>query len=327
METIKTKNVKVRELIDDLKLREIICPKGKAEKTFITEKEINRPGIQMAGYFDYFTPERVQIIGKTEYTFFGNFDEASREKTLSQYFSYDIPIVIVTRGMELREDFYKWAKKTGTIVCSTQKETTKFINKLSSYLEERMAATQTVHGVLVDINGVGVLIRGESSIGKSETALELIQNGNRLVADDAVEIKLADDGILVGQAPEILRNYLEIRGIGIINIKNLYGARSINPRKRIDLIAYLESWNPEKYYDRLGLDRDYEYILDTKVEKIVVPVKPGRNIAMVLEVAAMNYRQRQLGNDAAIEFSNKLTTSKPFNILIILTKYFIIYFL
>jgi len=305
MEGVKMK--KVRELIDDLKLKEIICPEGKAEKMIITEKEINRPGIQLAGYFDYFTPERIQIIGKTEYTFFGNFDEESRDNTLSQYFSYDIPIVIVTRGMELREDFFKWASKMGTIVCSTKKETTRFINKLSSYLEERMAPTQTVHGVLVDINGVGVLIKGESSIGKSETALELVQNGNRLVADDAVEIKRSDDGVLIGQSPELLRNYLEIRGIGIIDIRSLYGARSINPRKRVDLVAYLESWNPEKYYDRLGLDKDYEYILDTKIEKIVVPVKPGRNIAMVLEVAAMNYRQRQLGNDAAIEFSNKLT--------------------
>ena len=307
MEGVKMKKVTVRELIDDLKLKEIICPEGKAEKMIITEKEINRPGIQLAGYFDYFTPERIQIIGKTEYTFFGNFDEESRDNTLSQYFSYDIPIVIVTRGMELRDDFFKWASKMGTIVCSTKKETPRFINKLSSYLEERMAPTQTVHGVLVDINGVGVLIKGESSIGKSETALELVQNGNRLVADDAVEIKRSDDGVLIGQSPELLRNYLEIRGIGIIDIRSLYGARSINPRKRVDLVAYLESWNPEKYYDRLGLDKDYEYILDTKIEKIVVPVKPGRNIAMVLEVAAMNYRQRQLGNDAAIEFSNKLT--------------------
>lgn len=301
--------VTVRELIDDLKLKEIISPEGKAEGTIVTEREINRPGIQLAGYFDYFTPERIQIIGKTEYTFFGSFEEEERETTLSKFFSYDIPIVIVTRGMELREDFYRWAGKKGTIVCSTERETTRFINKLSSYLEDRMAPRETVHGVLVDINGVGVLIKGESSIGKSETALELVQNGNRLVADDAVEIKRSDDGILSGQAPEILRNYLEIRGIGIIDIKSLYGARSVNPRKKIDLVAYLESWDQGKYYDRLGLDKDYEYILDTKIEKIVVPVKPGRNIAMVLEVAAMNYRQRQLGNDAAIEFSNKLTNA------------------
>lgn len=301
------KKVTVRDLIDNLDLKEIISPKGKAEKTIITEKEINRPGIQLAGYFDYFTPERIQIIGKTEYTFFGIFKDEDRENTLRQYFSYDIPIVIVTRDMALRPDFYKWAQKTSTIVCSTKRETTRFINKLSTYLEDRMAPRQTVHGVLVDINGVGVLIKGESSIGKSETALELVQNGNRLVADDAVEIKRSDDGVLSGQAPELLQNYIEIRGIGIIDIKSLYGARSINPRKRIDLVAYLEMWNTEKYYDRLGLDKDYEDILGTRVEKIVVPVKPGRNVAMVLEVAAMNYRQRQLGNDAAIEFSNKLT--------------------
>ncbi|MBC2575486.1 HPr(Ser) kinase/phosphatase [Peptostreptococcus canis] len=298
--------VTVRELIDDLKLKEIICPIGKAEKMFIEEKEINRPGIQLAGYFNYFTPERIQIIGKTEYTFFGHFDEAHREETLESFFSYNMPIIIVTRGMELREDFYNWAKKSGTIVCSTDRETTRFINKLSSYLEDRMAPKETLHGVLVDINGVGVFIRGESSIGKSETALDLVQNGNRLVADDAVEIKRIDDGILVGQAPELLRNYLEIRGIGIIDIQSLYGARSVNLSKRIDMVAYLESWDNNNYYDRLGLDRDYEYILGERIEKIVVPVKPGRNIAMVLEVAAMNYRQRQMGKDSAVEFTNRL---------------------
>lgn len=298
--------VTVRELIDDLKLVEINSPEGKAEKTYVQEREINRPGIQLAGYFDYFTPERIQIIGKTEYTFFGIFDDDTRENTLKKFFSHEMPIVVVTRGMELNEDFYKWAKETDTVVCSTHMETTRFINKLASYLEEKMASTETVHGVMVDINGVGVLIKGESSIGKSETALELVQNGNRLVADDAVEIRRTDDGMLIGQSPELLQNYLEIRGIGIIDIKSLYGARSVNPKKKIDLVAYLENWDKNKYYDRLGLDRDYEYILDSKVEKIVVPVKPGRNIAMVLEVAAMNYRQRQLGNDAAIEFNNKL---------------------
>lgn len=300
--------VTVRELINELNLKEIISPPGKAEKTYITEKEINRPGIQLAGYFDYFTPERIQIIGKTEYTFFGNFSTEHREKTLEQFFSYDIPIVVITRGMKLRDDFYNYAIKNDIIVCSTEKITTRVINKLSAFLEDKMAPQETIHGVLVDINGVGVLIKGESSIGKSETALELIQNGNRLVADDAVEIKKVDDGLVTGQAPEILRNYLEIRGIGIIDIKSLYGARAVNMTKKIDLIVYLENWNPEKYYDRLGLDRDYEYILGEKVEKIVVPVKPGRNTAMVLEVAAMNFRQRQMGNDAAVEFSNKLTS-------------------
>lgn len=301
--------VTVRDLIRDLDLEEIISPPGKAEKIEIYDKEINRPGIQLAGYFDYFTPERIQIIGKTEYTFFGHFDDDHREKTLEKYFSYDIPIVIVTRGMGLRPDFHKWAEKSGTIVCSTDRVTTRFINKLSSYLEDKMAPRETVHGVLVDINGVGVLIKGESSIGKSETALELVQNGNRLVADDAVEIKRVDDGLLIGTAPEILRHYLEIRGIGIIDIKSLYGARSVNISKRIDMVVHLEAWNPEKYYDRLGLDREYEDILGERVEKLVVPVKPGRNTAMVLEVAAMNFRQRSMGNDSAQEFSKKLKTA------------------
>nr|WP_314278874.1 HPr(Ser) kinase/phosphatase [uncultured Peptostreptococcus sp.] len=301
--------ITVRNLIEDLKLKKIICPDKKAEETYITEKELNRPGIQLAGYFDYFTPERIQIIGKTEYTFFGNFTHKHRSKTLDEYFSYDLPLVIVTRGLELREDFFEYAQKHNIIVCSTEQATTRFINRLSSYLEDKMAPQETIHGVLVDVNGVGVLIRGESGIGKSETALELIQNGNRLIADDAVEIKRVDDDLLVGQAPEILRNYLEIRGIGIIDIQSLYGARSMNTSKKIDLVVYLENWKPGNYYDRLGLDRDYEYMLGEKVEKLVVPVKPGRNTAMILEVAAMNYRQRQLGNDAAVEFSNKLTVA------------------
>ena len=301
--------ITVRNLIDDLKLKEIISPDNKAEETYITEKELNRPGIQLAGYFDYFTPERIQIIGKTEYTFFGNFTNKHRLKTLDEYFSHDIPLVIVTRGLELKEEFYDYAEKHNVIVCSTDQATTRFINRLSWYLEDKMAPNETVHGVLVDINGVGVLIRGESGIGKSETALELIQNGNRLIADDAVDIKRVDDGLVVGQAPEILRNYLEIRGIGIIDVQSLYGARAMNTSKKIDLVVYLENWKPGKYYDRLGLDRDYEYMLGEKIEKLVVPVRPGRNAALILEVAAMNYRQRQLGNDAAVEFSNKLTVA------------------
>lgn len=298
--------VTVRDLIDNLNLKEIISPPGKAERTFVTEKEINRPGIQLAGYFDYFAAERVQVVGKTEYTFFGQFDKEQREETMKKLFSYDIPVLIVTRGLKLKDDFYHWAEEAGMIVCSTERETTRFINKLSSYLEDKMAPQETVHGVLVDINGVGVLIKGESSIGKSETALELVQNGNRLVADDAVVIRRIDEGLLTGQAPEILRNYMEIRGIGIIDVHDLYGARSINISKRIDMVAYLEYWKNDQYYDRLGLDRDYEYILGEKIEKIVVPVKPGRNVALVLEVAAMNYRQRQLGLDSAVEFSKKL---------------------
>ena len=241
--------ITVRNLIDDLKLKEIISPDNKAEETYITEKELNRPGIQLAGYFDYFTPERIQIIGKTEYTFFGNFTNKHRLKTLDEYFSHDIPLVIVTRGLELKEEFYDYAEKHNVIVCSTDQATTRFINRLSWYLEDKMAPNETVHGVLVDINGVGVLIRGESGIGKSETALELIQNGNRLIADDAVEIKRVDDGLVVGQAPEILRNYLEIRGIGIVDIQSLYGARAMNTSKKIDLVVYLENWKPGKYYD------------------------------------------------------------------------------
>lgn len=299
--------VTVQELIDNLGLKVITAPENKAMETYIVEKEINRPGIQLAGYFDYFIPERIQIIGKTEYTFFKNFSVDHIEKTLYKFFSYEMPIVIITRGMEFEKGFYDIAKKNGIIVCVTDVVTTRFINKLSSYLEDKMAPRETVHGVLVDINGVGVLIKGESSIGKSETALELVKSGHRLVADDAVEVTKVDDDYIRGTAPEILRHYLEIRGIGIIDVKRLYGARAIKLEQKIDLVAYLENWDKNKFYDRLGLDHDYEDLLGEKIEKLVVPVKPGRNIAMILEVAAMNYRQRVMGEDTALEFSDKLT--------------------
>lgn len=305
METTEKDRVSISQLVTDLNLKTINMPKDR--EYFVELEDINRTGLPLAGYFEYFPYERIQIIGKTEYTYFQNIEKKKREAILDKFFSYEIPVLIVTRDLEVDDDIIEKAKKYNRVVLSSQVSTTRFINKLSNYLDNKLAPHVTLHGVLVDVYGIGVLIKGESSIGKSETALELIQKGHRLVADDAVEIRRVDDSRLIGQAPDILKHYMEIRGIGIIDVRSLYGVGAIKNQKAIDLVIELESWNQQKYYDRLGLDREYEEILDKKVEKLVIPVKPGRNTSMIIEVAAMNFRQKGMGYDAAQEFTKKLS--------------------
>ena len=304
IEEIKDK-VSISQLIKDLDLKVVCMPNDR--EYYVESEDVNRIGLPLAGYFEYFTYERIQIIGKTEYTYFKNVNKEEREIILDKFFSYEIPVLIFTRDLDVDSDIIKKAKKYNRVILSSKYSTTRFINRLSNYLDNKLAPHVTMHGVLVDVYGIGVLIKGESSIGKSETALELIQKGHRLVADDAVEIRKVDDSRLVGQAPEILKHYMEIRGIGIIDVKSLYGVGAIKNQKAIDLVIELESWDQQKYYDRLGLDREYEEILEKQIEKLVVPVKPGRNTSMIIEVAAMNFRQRGMGIDAAQEFTQKLT--------------------
>ncbi len=297
--------VSIKDIIKDLELEVVYMPDEKNDY-YVYSQDLNRPGLQFAGYFEYFAHERIQIVGKTEYEYFGHMDENIRKETLDKFFSYEIPALIVSRELEVKKDVLKYAKKHNRVILKSRRNTTRLINKLSNYLDDKLAPCVTLHGVLVDINGIGVFIKGESSVGKSETALELVQRGHRLVADDSVEIKKIDDNILVGQPPKILENYMEIRGIGIIDIKSLYGVGATKSSKMIDIVVHLENWNKDNHYDRLGLDKEYEEILGTKVEKLVVPVKPGRNTAMILEVAAMNYRQRIMGYDSAVEFTKNL---------------------
>ena len=304
IETVKDR-VSISQLMRDLNLEVVYMPEK--EEYFVESEDVNRTGLPLAGYFEYFPYERIQIIGKTEYTYFQNISKKEREEVLDKFFSYEIPVLIVTRGLEVDKDIIKKAKKYQRIVLSSKSNTTRFINRLANYLDSKLAPHVTIHGVLVDVYGIGVLIKGESSIGKSETALELIQKGHRLVADDAVEIRKVDESRLVGQAPELLKHYMEIRGIGIIDVKSLYGVGAIKNQKAIDLVIELENWNQKKYYDRLGLDREYEEILGKEIEKLVIPVKPGRNTSMIIEVAAMNFRQKGMGIDAAKEFTEKLS--------------------
>lgn len=299
------KSVSIRDLAKDLDLEIVYMPDD--VEYVVHYQDIHRPGLQFAGYFEHFTYDRIQIVGKTEYTYFSHIDRETRRAILDKFFSYEIPALIVSRGLEVKPDVIEMAKKYNRVVLATKRNTTRLINRLSSYLDSKLSPTTSVHGVLVDVYGVGVLIRGESSVGKSETALELVQRGHRLVADDAVEITKIDENILIGQSPEVLRHFMEIRGIGIIDVRSMYGVGAVKDSKVIDIIIRLENWNDNTYYDRLGLDKEYEEILGIDIEKLVVPVKPGRNTAMILEVAAMNFRQKRMGYDAAQEFTKKLT--------------------
>ena len=274
-----SERVSIKEIVRDLDLKVVHMPENR--DYYVYSQDINRPGLQFAGYFEDFAYERIQIVGKTDYNYFSYIDEEKRREVLDKFFAHEIPVLIVSRDLEVKPDVIEFAKKYDRIVLSTRRNTTRLINRLSNYLDNKLAPQTTIHGVLVDIYGIGVLIKGESSIGKSETALELIQRGHRLVADDAVEIRKLDDSVLTGQAPEVLRHFMEIRGLGIIDVKSLYGVGATKATKMIDLVIHLEGWDENQYYDRLGLDREYEQILGVNIEKLVVPVKPGRNTAMV----------------------------------------------
>ena len=298
------KKVDIKDLAMDLRLDIVYMPQD--SDIYVESSELNRPGLQLAGYFEFFSHDRIQIVGKTEYNYFAKVDAKKREEILDKYFSYDIPALIITSGLAISPDFFVYAKKYNRVLLNTKMNTSKITSKLLSYLEARLSPTTTIHGVLVDVYGIGVLIKGDSNIGKSETALELVQRGNRLVADDSVEIRKQEDHKVVGTSPEILKYLLEIRGIGIIDVRSLYGVGAIKNSKTIDMVVYLEAWDSTKYYDRLGLDKDYEKILGINLEKLIIPVRPGRNTSMIIEVAAMNFRQKGMGYDAAYEFNNKL---------------------
>lgn len=301
---VEDKKVSVSRFIEELELE--VVHKGEDTDYEIILSDINRPALQFAGFFEHFAYDRVQVIGKGEHDYFGTLDRDTRLRRLEKLFSYEIPVLVLARGLDFSEDTINMAKKYNRIIIRSQMSTTKFINKASGYLSERLAPSKTVHGVLVDIYGIGVLLIGKSGVGKSETALELVKRGHRLVADDAVEIRRIEDDMLVGEAPDILKYLMEIRGVGILDIKNLYGVGAIRTNKVVEMIAELEYWEEGKYYDRLGIDEEYTTLLDVPVEKIVIPVKPGRNLAMIIEVAAKNYRQKNMGYNAAKIFNEKL---------------------
>jgi HPr kinase/phosphorylase len=273
----------------------------------ITTSDISRPGLEMAGYFDYYPAERVQLIGKTELSFVEKLTNSEREIRLERLCTDITPGIIVTRGLDIPEELIEAAERESVPLLRSKQKTTRFSSLLTNFLESKLAPTTAVHGVLVDIYGVGVLITGKSGVGKSETALELVKRGHRLVADDCVEIRQEDEDYLVGNSPELIEHLLEIRGLGIINVMTLFGAGAVRSYKKISVVMNLELWDPKKQYDRLGLDEEKMKIIDTEITKLTIPVRPGRNLAVIIEVAAMNFRLKRMGMNAAEQFTNRLS--------------------
>ncbi|MBD1372226.1 HPr kinase/phosphorylase [Hazenella sp. IB182357] len=269
--------------------------------------DFHRPGLELAGYFTYHPVDRLQLLGKTELSFLQGLDADEKWERLLQLCHPDTPCIIITRQLEVPAELMKIATDQGVPILRTKLSTTKFGSKLTNYLERMLAPTTTVHGVLVDVYGIGLILMGNSGIGKSETALELVKRGHRLVADDAVEIQQTEEGQLVGHAPELIRYLLEIRGLGIINVMTLFGAGAVRDKKKISLVIQLETWKKEQQYDRLGLDEEKVQIIDTELTKLTIPVRPGRNLAVIIEVAAMNFRLKKIGYDAAQQFVNQLS--------------------
>ncbi|WP_352418710.1 HPr(Ser) kinase/phosphatase [Proteiniborus sp.] len=298
------RSVSIDKLIQDLGLEVIHKPDNLMSE--ITRNELNRLGLQLVGFFKYFGYKRIQIIGNAEWHFLAGLEKNVRAKRLDTIFQYPIPAVIITRNLDVFDEIIIAAKKYNRNILRTDMPTTKFTNRLVNYLDDALAPQITMHGVLVEVYGMGILLTGESGVGKSETALELVKRGHRLVADDAVQIKKVGEDLLIGESPELIRYFLEVRGLGILDIERLYGIGAVKKWEAIDLVVHLEDWDSNKEYDRLGLDDEYIDILGKKVLKLTIPVRPGRNVAMILEVATRNTRQKQFGYNAAVELDKRM---------------------
>lgn len=302
------KKVKVSDLVTEFHM-EVICGDAGLKRP-ITVADLYRPGLELAGYFEFHPKERVQILGKTELTFFEGLSSEERTDRMARLCApEETPCIVLSRGLDAPIELLAAANENNIPVLRTNVSTTILASQLTGFLENRLAPSTTIHGVLVDVYGIGMLISGNSGIGKSETALELVKRGHRLIADDAVEIRQTADHTLIGSAPELIRHLLEIRGIGIINVMTLFGAGAIRNVKKISLVCKLETWQQDKQYDRLGLDEELTRIIDTDIPLVTIPVRPGRNLAVIIEVAAMNFRMKRMGYNAALQFTNKLTES------------------
>lgn len=299
------KGVSLQAVIDEFNLTWVTEPFDISDRK-VVNNEVNRPSMQLTGYFDYFETTRIQIIGRVEISYLSTLSAEERMQSLDKLFQTDIPCVIVTRGMEVPSEMVELAAKYKVPLFSVNVATSRFMSALIAFLNIQLAPMITVHGVLVEVYGEGVLLLGDSGVGKSEAAIELVKRGHRLVADDAVEIKRVSDKSLVGSSPEIIRHFIELRGIGIIDVKHIFGMGSVKDSEKIDLVIKLEPWVAGKVYDRLGMSTEYETILDLSIPALTIPVKPGRNLAVIVEVAAMNNRQHRMGYNAAEALNNRL---------------------
>ena len=304
-------SVKLESIIEKMKL-ENFTPELDISKIKITQPDINRPALQMAGYFEHFEATRLQVVGFVEYSYINGLPEARKKEIYTRLLSCEIPAIVFCRELKPDDLFLQTAVEHKVPILMTKKATSAFMAEIIRWLNVKLAPCISVHGVLVDVfgeGGIGVLITGESGIGKSEAALELVKRGHRLVTDDAVEIRKVSDDTLVGSAPDITKHFIELRGIGIIDVKTLYGVSSVKDTQNIDLVIRLEDWDKEKEYDRLGLEEEYTEYLGNKVVCHNIPIRPGRNLAVICESAAINHRQKKMGYNAAQELYRRVQES------------------
>jgi HPr kinase/phosphorylase len=305
METTTTKSVKLTKIISEFNLEAIYLPEN-IDDILVTKSEVNRPGLSLTGFFDYFTPERIQLIGRMESIYLSQLSKQNRYESLYKLFEKKPVCMIIARSIEPPLEMLEVAKIFGVPILRTAMATTDFVASLIASLKIHLAPTITRHGVLVEVYGEGILILGDSGIGKSETAIELIKRGHRLIADDAVEISRVSEKTLVGRAPSIIRHYMELRGIGIIDVRRIFGVGAVKETEKIELVIKFEPWVEGKLYDRMGLDTEVVEILGINIPAITIPVRPGRNLAVILEIAAMNQRLKKMGYNTAEEFNKKL---------------------
>ena len=298
-------SVKLNKVIEKFNLKNL-TPEVDTKKIVIRQTDVNRPALQFAGYFEYFDYSRIQLIGKVEYSYLKMHDDDYIREMTEKIFKAGIPCMIFCRGLEPRPLFMELGNKYGVPVLATDDGTSSFFSELNRFLKIELAPRISIHGVLVDVFGEGVLITGESGIGKSEAALELIRRGHRLVTDDVVEIRKINEHTLVGTSPDITRYFIELRGIGIIDVKTLYGVECVKEKQNIDLVIKLEDWKKDNDYDRLGLEEEYIEYLGNKVACHSLPIRPGRNLAVICETAAVNHRQKKMGYNAAQELYRRV---------------------
>ncbi len=301
-------SISLKKLIDKMKLENLTVEVNVDNKR-ITQTDLNRPALQLTGFFEHFDATRVQVIGFVEYTYLEGLDNDRKKEIYHKLLSYDIPAVVFSRDLRPDELFFQAAVEHNVPILSTKKSTSSFMAETIRWLNVQLAPCISVHGVLVDVFGEGLLITGESGIGKSEAALELIKRGHRLVTDDVVEIRRVSEETIIGSAPDITKHFIELRGIGIVDVKALFGASSVKDTQAIDLVIRLEDWDKDKEYDRLGLEENYTEYLGNKVVCHNIPIRPGRNLAIICESAAVNHRQKKMGYNAAQELYARVQKS------------------
>ncbi|MEF2765880.1 MAG: HPr(Ser) kinase/phosphatase [Mediterraneibacter sp.] len=297
--------VTLTEIVQKMNLKNL-TPNVELVGKEVNIPDVNRPALQLAGFFEHFDSDRVQIIGYVEYTYLQTLTEERKTEIYEKMLKRKVPCVVFSRSLPPEESFLRIAQERDVPVFSTEKKTSSFMSELIRWLNVKLAPCISIHGVLVDVYGVGVLIMGESGIGKSEAALELIKRGHRLVTDDVVEIRKVSDETLVGSAPDITKHFIELRGIGIVDVKSMFGVQSVRETQNIDLVITLEDWSRDKEYDRLGLEEEYTEFLGNKVVCHSIPIRPGRNLAIIVESAAVNHRQKQMGYNAAQELYKRV---------------------